>query len=145
MTSPSTIFSICNSVIVFGWLLLLILPTWKYTQAVILNGLLVVFSIVYTYLLLQDFDQLSMDSFSTLPKLKLLFQSDTAVAAGWVHYLVFDLFVGAYIVRKSIQIRLSRWVYSFILPFAFMCGPIGYLLFVIIKLSQTKLFYESND
>ncbi len=145
MTSPSTIFSICNSVIFFGWLLLLILPTWKYTQAVILNGLLVVFSIVYTYLLLQDFDQLSMDSFSTLAKLKLLFQSDTAVAAGWVHYLVFDLFVGAYIVRKSIQIRLSRWVYSFILPFAFMCGPIGYLLFVIIKLIQTKSFYESND
>ena len=145
MTSPSTIFSICNSVIFFGWLLLLILPTWKYTQAVILNGLLVVFSIVYTYLLLQDFDQLSIDSFSTLSKLKLLFQSDTAVAAGWVHYLVFDLFVGAYIVRKSIQIRLSRWVYSFILPFAFMCGPIGYLLFVIIKLIQTKSFYESND
>ena len=104
MTSPSTIFSICNSVIFFGWLLLLILPTWKYTQAVILNGLLVIFSIVYTYLLLQDFDQLSIDSFSTLAKLKLLFQSDTAVAAGWVHYLVFDLFVGAYIVRKSIQI-----------------------------------------
>ena len=145
MTSPSTIFSICNSVIFFGWLLLLILPTWKYTQAVILNGLLVVFSIVYTYLLLQDFDQLSIDSFSTLAKLKLLFQSDTAVAAGWVHYLVFDLFVGAYIVRKSIQIGLSRWVYSFILPFAFMCGPIGYLLFVIIKLIQTKSFYESND
>ncbi|MEY4553261.1 MAG: hypothetical protein RL099_1589 [Bacteroidota bacterium] len=145
MTSPSTIFSICNSVIFFGWLLLLILPTWKYTQAVILNGLLVVFSIVYTYLLLQDFDQLSIDSFSTLSKLKLLFQSDTAVAAGWVHYLVFDLFVGAYIVRKSIQIGLSRWVYSLILPFAFMCGPIGYLLFVIIKLIQTKSFYESND
>ena len=145
MTSPSTIFSICNSVIVFGWLLLLILPNWKYTQAVILNGLLVVFSIVYTYLLLQDFDQLSVDSFSTLAKLKLLFQSDTAVTAGWVHYLVFDLFVGAYIVRKSIQIGLSRWVYSFVLPFAFMCGPIGYLLFVIIKLIKTKSFHESNN
>jgi hypothetical protein len=121
------------------------MPTWKYTQAVILNGLLVIFSIVYTYLLLQDFDQLSADSFSTLAKLKLLFQSDTAVAAGWVHYLVFDLFVGAYIVRKSIQIGLSRWVYSFVLPFAFMCGPIGYLLFVIIKLIKTKSFHESND
>ena len=145
MTSPSTIFSICNSVIFFGWLLLLILPTWKYTQAVILNGLLVIFSIVYTYLLLQDFDQLSIDSFSTLAKLKLLFQSDTAVAAGWVHYLVFDLFVGAYIVRKSIQIGLSRWVYSFVLPFALMCGPIGYLLFVIIKLIKTRSFHESND
>ena len=73
----SEIFSICNLVILFGWLLLLMLPKWKYTQAIILNGLLVVFAIVYTFLLFQDIGKISLDSFSTLAKLKLLFQSDT--------------------------------------------------------------------
>ena len=62
------IFSICNLVILFGWLLLLILPKWKYTQAIILNGLLVVFAIVYIFLLFQDINKISIDSFSTLAK-----------------------------------------------------------------------------
>jgi hypothetical protein len=103
-----------------------------------------VFAIVYTFLLFQDIDKISLDSFSTLAKLKVLFQSDTAVAAGWVHYLVFDLFVGTYVVRKSLQIGLSRLVYSCILPFVFMCGPIGYLIFVIVKTIKTKSFNEPN-
>jgi hypothetical protein len=140
----SEIFSICNLVILFGWLLLLMLPKWKYTQAIILNGLLVVFAIVYTFLLFQDIDKISLDSFSTLAKLKVLFQSDTAVAAGWVHYLVFDLFVGTYIVKKSLQIGLSRLAYSCILPFVFMSGPIGYLIFVIVKIIKTQSFNEPN-
>lgn len=138
----SEIFSICNLVILFGWLLLLILPKWKYTQAIILNGLLVVFAIVYAFLLFQDINKISIDSFSSLAKLKVLFQSDTAVAAGWVHYLIFDLFVGTYIVRKSLQIGLSRLVYSCILPFAFMCGPIGYLIFAIVKIIKTQSLNE---
>jgi len=140
----SEIFSICNLVILFGWLLLLILPKWKYTQAIILNGLLVVFAIVYTFLLFQDINKISMDSFSTLAKLKVLFQSDTAVAAGWVHYLVFDLFVGTYIVKKSLQIGLSRLAFSCILPFVFMSSPIGYLIFSIVKIIKTQSFNEPN-
>jgi len=140
----SEVFSICNLIILFGWLLLFIVPKWKYTQAIILNGLLVVFAIVYAFLLFQDIGKFSLDSFSTLAKLKVLFQSDEAVAAGWVHYLVFDLFVGTYVVRKSLQIGLSRLVYSCILPFVFMCGPIGYLIFVIVKIIKTQSLNEPN-
>ncbi|MFZ9221356.1 MAG: ABA4-like family protein [Sediminibacterium sp.] len=142
--TPSEIFSISNSVIFIGWILLIILPKWKYTQSIILNGLLVVFSILYSFLLFKDIGELSADSFGTLAKLKLLFQSDTAVLAGWVHYLIFDLFVGAYIVRKSIEIELPRIIYTCILPFALMCGPIGYLIFVIVKTFKAKTLIEVN-
>lgn len=137
------LYSISNQVIILGWLLLICFPAWKYTQAIILNGILVVFASLYAVLLLKDIGQLSLDSFSTLAKVKLLFQSDDAVAVGWIHYLVFDLFVGAYIVKKSRQIGLSRFTYSLILPFALMCGPIGYLLFVLIKTIKTKSLNET--
>jgi hypothetical protein len=144
MTMQATeLFSLCNKVILLGWLLLICLPKWKYTQAIILNGLLVVFAMVYAILLFKDISSLSVDSFSTLSKLKLLFQSDDAVAAGWIHYLVFDLFVGAYIVKKSRQIGLHQLVYTLILPFVFMSGPIGYLLFVLVKFIKTKSLIES--
>jgi hypothetical protein len=142
--TPSEIFSISNSVIFIGWVLLIILPKWRYTQSIILNGLLVVFGILYSFLLFKDIGELSADSFGTLAKLKLLFQSDTAVLAGWVHYLIFDLFVGAYIVRKSVEIGLPRIAYTCILPFALMCGPIGYLIFVIAKTFKVKTLIEVN-
>lgn len=132
------IFSICNKVILLGWVLLIFLPNWKYTQAIILNGLIVTFAALYSFIILKDIGNFNPDSFSTLAKVKALFQNDDAVAAGWIHYLAFDLFVGAYIVRKSKEIQLSRVLYTICLPFTFMFGPMGYLLFVVFKTIKTK-------
>lgn len=134
----ASIFSVGNSVILLGWLLLIILPNWKYTQDLILNGLIVLYAIVYSYLILKDIGDFKADSFSTLANVKALFQNDNAVVAGWFHYLAFDLFVGAYIVRKSISIGIYRWLYSLALPFTFMFGPFGYLIFFIIKSAKTR-------
>lgn len=137
------IFSICNTVILSGWLLLIFMPNGKYTQTIILNGLLVLFAAVYTYMILKDIGHFNPDSFSNLANVKALFQNDDAVAAGWIHYLAFDLFTGAYIVRKSRQIGLSRVWYTLTLPFTFMFGPMGYLLFFICKTIKTRSLHES--
>ena len=134
----TVIFSICNQVILLGWILLIFLPNWKFTQPIILNGLIVLFASVYAFLILKDIGNFSPDSFSSLANVKVLFQNDDAVAAGWIHYLAFDLFVGTYIVRKSKEKGLSRILYTITLPFTFMFGPIGYLLFVIFKTIKTK-------
>jgi Domain of unknown function (DUF4281) len=138
----ASIFSLGNSFILIGWILLIFLPNWKYTQVIILNGLIVLYSVVYTYLILKDIGDFRADSFSSLANVKALFQNDNAVAAGWFHYLAFDLFVGAYIVRKSISLGISRWLYTLALPFTFMFGPIGYLIFFIIKSLKTKSLSE---
>lgn len=138
----ASIFSLGNSCILIGWILLIFLPKWKYTQVSILNGLIVLYSVVYAYLILKDIGDFRADSFSTLANVKALFQNDNAVAAGWFHYLAFDLFVGAYIVRKSISLGISRWLYTLALPFTFMFGPMGYLIFFIIKSLKTKSLSE---
>lgn len=139
------IFSICNKVILLGWVLLIFLPNWKHTQAILLNGLIVLFAGIYAFMILKDIGNFNPESFSTLANVKALFQNDDAVAAGWIHYLAFDLFVGAYIVKKSRQIGLSRILYTITLPFTFMFGPIGYLLFVIFKTIKTKTLNETHQ
>jgi hypothetical protein len=141
--TPASLFNFGNTFVLIGWVLLLVLPNWKHSQAVVLNGVILVLGLVYTYLILGSIGEFDVDSFSTLSNVKDLFQEDGAVAAGWLHYLAFDLFVGAYIVRKSKEIGLSRLIYSFILPFAFMFGPIGYVLFAIAKAIKAKSFIES--
>ncbi len=142
--NPSSIFSFANSFVLLGWILLIFLPKWKHTQTILLNGIVVLFSILYVYLLLKDIAGFSMDSFSTLANVKALFQNNNAVAMGWIHYLTFDLFVGAYIVKKSQELQISRWLYTLPLPFTFMFGPVGYLLFFILKTIKTKSLHETN-
>lgn len=142
--NPSTIFSFANSFVLLGWILLIFLPKWKHTQTIILNGMILFFAILYAYLLLKDIGNFNMESFSTLANVKALFQNDNAVAMGWIHYLAFDLFVGAYIVRKSQALQISRWLYTIPLPFTFMFGPVGYLLFFIIKTVKTQSLHEAN-
>ncbi|MBK9735510.1 MAG: DUF4281 domain-containing protein [Saprospiraceae bacterium] len=89
--SASSIFSFGNTFVLLGWLLLIILPSWKYTQTIILHGIIVIFAILYVYIFSKDIGSFDFDSFSTLANVKALFQQDNAVAAGWLHYLAFDL------------------------------------------------------
>jgi Domain of unknown function (DUF4281) len=141
--NASAIFSFGNSLVLLGWIFLIFLPNWKHTQAFVLNGMIVLFSLIYAFLILKDIGDFKADSFSTLANVKALFQNDNAVAAGWFHYLAFDLFVGSYIVRKSRELGISRWLYTVALPFTFMFGPIGYLIFFMIKMLKTKKFDEN--
>lgn len=138
MLNPSTIFNFGNSFVLLGWILLVFLPYWKYTQPIILNGMLVLLAALYSYLILRGIGNFSPDSFGSLESVKALFQDDSAVAAGWLHYLTFDLFVGAYIMRKAKELDISRILATICLPFAFMFGPMGYLLFLIFKSIKTK-------
>ncbi|MFT4733747.1 MAG: hypothetical protein ACI9DJ_002357 [Algoriphagus sp.] len=141
--NPASIFSFGNSFVLLGWLLLFIVPNWKHTQTLVLNGIILVLAILYSFMILKDIGNFEMDSFSSLVNVKALFAQDGAVAAGWLHYLAFDLFVGAYVVRRSKQLNISRLIYSLILPFTFMFGPLGYLLFVIAKAIKTKSIHET--
>lgn len=134
----AAIFSFGNSFVLLGWILLIVLPKWKYTQAIVMNGIILILAVLYTFMIGKGIETFDPNSFSTLANVKLLFQQDDAVAAGWLHYLAFDLFVGAYIVRASLKLHLSRWIYTLILPFTFMFGPVGYLLFFIAKTIKTK-------
>ncbi len=135
---PSAIFNFGNAFVLIGWALLLILPNYQYTPSIVKMGVVLVLSALYTVVIGSGLGNFSADSFSTLANVKALFQDDAAVAAGWLHYLAFDLFVGAYIVQKAQENGLPRWLYSLILPFAFMFGPMGYLLFAVVKIIKTR-------
>jgi hypothetical protein len=70
-------------------------------------------------------------NFSSLAGVRQLFANDWVLLAGWIHYLAFDLFVGAWIAGEAERKGLSRWLLVPILPLTFLFGPVGYLLFHI--------------
>jgi hypothetical protein len=55
--------------------------------------------------------------------------------AGWTHYLVFDLFVGAWIVRESRRLAVEPRPY---LLFALLAGPIGLGAFLLRRVMRLR-------
>jgi hypothetical protein len=57
--------------------------------------------------------------------------------AGWTHYLVFDLFVGAWILRESRRLEVEPRPY---LLFALLAGPIGLGAFLLRRGFRLRSF-----
>jgi len=56
--AAASIFSFGNSFVLLGWLLLLILPNWKHTQTIVLNGIILVLAALYSFMILKDIGNL---------------------------------------------------------------------------------------
>lgn len=71
-----------------------------------------------------------MDS---LAHLRIAFLNDKILLAAWAHYLIFDLFVGTWIAKKCIEENISKWIKFPSLFFTLMFGPLGFLLFQMLR------------
>jgi hypothetical protein len=76
--------------------------------------------------------------FSTLTDVALLFQTPEILLAGWLHYLAFDLLIGAWIVRANEVEGLPFALLLPILALTFLFGPVGYLLFQSLRLARSQ-------
>ena len=141
----ASIFSFGNGFVLGGWVLLLFFPGWKNTFPVITNGVIIVLAILYSIMIVMGIGNFNPDSFSTLQNVKILFQDDMAVAAGWLHYLAFDLLAGVYIVKSSQKLGIKRWMYTLALPFTFMFGPFGFLIYFVFKTFKTKTLKDVDE
>ena len=97
--NAETIFSIANLIALTGWFLLAVAPRWRWTQKLVISGIVpLALSLVYLVLIVLFFGR-SEGGFDSLANVMLLFTNKYNVLAGWIHYLAFDLFVGAWEVK----------------------------------------------
>ncbi len=138
--SNKVLFSICSTAVLPGWLLLAILPRWKWTArvitAVIIPALL---GLVYLYLVLTEFGK-TEGGFGSLAQVQQLFENPAMLLAGWIHYLAFDLFIGSWEVRDAQRVGLSHWLVIPCLALTFLFGPIGLLLYFALRAALKKQF-----
>jgi hypothetical protein len=77
--------------------------------------------------------------FGSIAQVRALFDVPGALVAGWVHYLAFDLFVGAWIAERAAALRVPHWQVVPVLILTFMFGPAGLLAFVALRLIRRGL------
>ena len=135
------IFNIYNTGILIFWLFLLVFPKSKLTQKMTdFPWIPLVIAFGYIYFLGTSDSIFSVD-FSTLSGLTEMFQNSNprGVAAGWLHYLAFDFWVGCWILRDSQKKGIKHAFIIFPMLFTFMLGPVGVIIYTLVLLFQKKL------
>lgn len=136
--TPTEVFSIVNLIAMPMWLLMVILPNWKVTRFLIdFKVIPIVLSIFYLVYIVISMRQGGGMDFSSLDSVMKLFTIENAVIAGWVHYLAFDLLVGMWILDQNRSLGLHHLLIIPCLLGSFMLGPVGFLLFMILKTLKT--------
>lgn len=137
------VFTIVNSTAFFCWIFLFIFLKKKWIFQVIFSGVFVLMALTYLFFIIQGLGGESQGGFDSFANVKSLFSSDEAVLAGWIHYLVFDLFVGMWIAQDGTKRGINRWILLPSLLGTFMLGPVGLLLYIIIRSVRLKRFPHS--
>jgi hypothetical protein len=134
--TASQIFAIANPFALLGWIILL----WAVFRRndflrdqIAGRAIPLLLSVGYLALIILFFGS-AEGGFNSLDDVKMLFTFDWLVLAGWVHYLAFDLFVGAWIAKHVMALGMNRLWLVGLLPLTFMFGPIGLVAFEVAKL-----------
>jgi hypothetical protein len=95
---------------------------------------IVALAAIYVVLLLSQVDSAAGSLLNpTLDGIASLLGTPAGAAAGWVHFLAFDLFVGRWAYLDSRERGISAWLVSPVLFFILMAGPLGLLLYLAAR------------
>lgn len=133
-----TLFNVAGLAIV-AWLLLIFLPKWGVTRWVARTEVFPVFlALIYAVgvvpLLLETGPGVMRDFGTAEGVTRLLARQDVALVA-WIHILCFDQLVALYIYRDNMERRyVPLAVQSVLLFLTLMFGPVGFLLYYLLRL-----------
>lgn len=141
MLMPETAFQAANLVAAAGWLVLALgvmlnAPVLRVTVAGRLIPLAL--SLFYTVVLVTNWPGGGMEGFSSLAGIAALFSSPWLLLAGWLHYLAFDLFIGAWAAQDAAERGLPRALLIPVLPAILFAGPLGLALWLALRQTRSR-------
>ncbi len=134
------LFRIASTLALGGWIVLALSP-WqrplavfvaRLIAAILCGGYLAVLAHALAHGPAPDWR-----AFNSLDGVMHLLGSREAALAGWVHYLAFDLFAGAWEAETAPAARVPHAALLVCLFLTFMAGPVGLLLFFVLKAART--------
>ena len=126
------------------WLMLIIIPNSKFTQFFVNSIILpLILSTVYIYIIYQIIllDESIFDVFKlylSLDNLYTVFATESFLLVFWLHFLALNLFLGTWISRDGVKYNMSRGLVSVPLILVYFTGPLGLVLYWIIRVFYAK-------
>ena len=136
--TPEQIFSLAGAITMPGWLLLVFLPRWRFSARLVCGAIIpAVLGVLYVGLFAVHGPGAD-GGFGSLEEVRQLFSNPSLLLAGWIHYLAFDLFVGAWEVRDAQRHRIPHLVVVPCLALTLMLGPTGLLVYLAVRAVRAK-------
>ena len=133
--TPDLLFQLANPLALTAWIALAFSPLApRALDAFAAVAVPTLLSIAYAAIVLA-FWNTTEGGFDSLQSVAQLFANRWLLLAGWLHYLAFDLLVGAWQVRTARREDISHALVTPCLLATFLFGPAGYLLFQGLRLS----------
>jgi hypothetical protein len=135
--TPDSLFQLASAAVLPGWIALACAPLARARLVLVARVVAVLLSGLYVTLLVTGLAGAGPPAgagFDTLEGVRLLLSSPQALLAGWVHYLVFDLWVGSWEAEDNGQ--SGGLPHALLLPclaLTFLAGPTGLLLYHLLK------------
>ncbi len=131
--SADELFSLSGALALAGWVVLLFAPRGRLWLDLVPFLLIPAgLSLLYGGLVLAHFAA-SGGGYGSLDAVRLLFGSDWMLLAGWVHYLAFDLIVGAVMAGRMDRAGVMRLVQVPVLLCIVLFGPLGVVLALVTE------------
>ena len=136
------LFDVASWIALPGWLLLVFLPRWRWTQTITAGVLPAILAVIYLVLFILHFGRVEQgfDAFGSLAGVQAAFTIEGMLLAGWIHYLAFDLFVGSWEVRDAQRSGLHHLLVLPCLFLTLMMGPVGLLLYLVLRGAVARRF-----
>lgn len=136
-----TFFRLTNLLALAAWIPLVLFPGVRLISGVVC-GLLVpgLLALAYAAVIGWKFatNGPPAGDVTTLAGLREVFGDDWVFAAAWVHYLAFDMVVGAWIARDSVRLGIPWWLRTLALVLTFLAGPVGLLVHLVARLAHDR-------
>ena len=126
------------------WLMLIIIPNSKVTQ-ILINSIILplILASAYVYVIYQTIllDEPIFDIFKlylSLDNLYTVFATESFLLVFWLHFLTLNLFLGSWVSRNGVKYSMSRGLMFIPLILIYFTGPLGLVLYWIIRIFYAK-------
>jgi hypothetical protein len=132
------LFQVAGAVAAAGWVLLVFFPRARWGAPLVAGALVpMLLALLYVGLIVAGLPG-AEGGFGSLADVARLFEPRVLLLAGWVHYLAFDLFVGAWEVRDAARQGVPHWVVVPCLVLTLLLGPSGLLAYVAVRAVRAR-------
>ena len=124
--------------------MLIIIPNSKVTQFFVNSIILpLILSTAYVYVIYQTIllDEPIFDVFRlylSLDNLYTIFATESFLLIFWLHFVALNLFLGSWVSRDGIKYNMSRGLIFIPLVLIYFTGPLGFVLYWLIRVFYAK-------
>ena len=145
MMTPDTVFLITCSIAAVGWIIIIFLsPFWRGYDKFVTGIVVALLALAYTWVNAANFDPGLIKKFFSLDGIAQIFSNRPLLTAAWIHFLAFDLLAAVWIKNNSARHRIGHLLILPALIFTCMLGPLGFLIYLLIRFIKTKNYFAEN-